>query len=207
MYIKQRNAQTILDTHRSVFMLKQKFKKAGGAAEELFNICKEKMDERTTLEAQAYYCFIQGSGLIERELDYPQSLRLLQTAYKIYSIVAEQKDALETLMFKEKMDSILPFIRAALYKSNLDLASDQYLQLKEQVDLELTNKIANMEVREHQEKMTSGVAEVRYNNKVIPLKSDELKTLFAQIQEKVHALADITTDKEILGIYIYILSI
>ena len=123
-----------------------------------------------------YIKSIEAAYFIEVER-WKEALESLVTAKLIYKNVSDFKDSLEAVIYQEKIGQFDTLIRLCCLKLNLKSSADTEAlhsqswstNIKSAYSLVKTEKIENIQ-------------EITYNGKVIPLKSERLKTVFKRVE-------------------------
>lgn len=96
------------------YTITQKFKRATAEAKRVLNLCKERADTQTILEAEAYFYLAESNYLIFKR-KFSEALTLLKKASNIYESISNLKDTIESIVYKEKINSIKTSIRLCVY--------------------------------------------------------------------------------------------
>lgn len=114
MHLKTQLTNVGQDVKPLRYNIKKKFKKSSTEAFKFLNLCKETCDNKTVQEAEAYYSILASNyKLFKRE--YNEALELLKSASKIYDSISKTKDAIESIAYKEKINSLKMLIRLCQY--------------------------------------------------------------------------------------------
>lgn len=125
--------------------------------------------------------------------DYTNALDNLIKSKIIYEKIAQYKDSLEAIIYKEKVSQIDTLIRLCSFnlKGMMSAAEEEkvvasYVQQypeKKQIEDEIT-KVKSETRREQIEK----IEEITYNNKTVPLKTEKLKQVFKRVESHMHEI-------------------
>lgn len=193
MHLKQKVAQSIMDTKRAQKTMKEKFKQAADTAKELLDLCKLKLGtDDTVFEAEAYYLFLRGQALVENEKPekteetFREALRDMHKANELYTLLRQDKDALTQIIYKEKMDQIEPFIRLSFFKLGGENPKNKayFEAMKEEVAKEVAAQRESVQ-KEKKTKQAANYMEVKYGGKIIPLNTEQLQILYNAITKQL----------------------
>jgi signal recognition particle subunit SRP68 len=114
MMMKQHMTNVGMDIKKLRYNISKKMKKAGIAAKNVLNLCNEIADTQTILEAEAYFSTVEANHLVfKRKFD--EALTLLKRASAIYEKISQIKDTIESITYKEKINSLKNSVRLCLY--------------------------------------------------------------------------------------------
>jgi len=189
MHLKQKISQSIMDTKHTQKEMKDKFKQAAKASEELLKIIKAKMGtDNTVLEAEAYSQFLKGQALVENdkstkyEEHLKEALKCMYKAGELYNILQKDKDPLTQILYKEKITQIDPFTRLALYKLAGDNEKTRKMYEDQKIDISKdVKKLVDQVQKEKETKVKSNYIEISYGGKSIPLNTEQLQILYKSI--------------------------
>lgn len=114
MHCKQTLTNVGQDIKLLRYNIKKKFKKSASEALKFLNICKDISNEETILEAEAYYSVLEANYKIFK-MEFSESLKLLKAASEIYTKLSKSKDAIESIAYKDKVNSLKTSIRLCQY--------------------------------------------------------------------------------------------
>jgi len=114
MHCKQTLTNVGQDIKLLRYNIKRKFRKSAAEALNFVKICKVVCDSDTVLEAEAYYSILEANYKIFK-MEFSESLNLLKTASEIYTKLSKSKDAIESIAYKEKVNSLKTLIRLCQY--------------------------------------------------------------------------------------------
>lgn len=123
MQLKGDNASSKTYCSRLRKRATRRFGKAVNWACRLEKLAKEHADQRTHLEADAYYHYMWGSFLLEKEkhTEALEKLSRSRRAYEQLSIASEQD---ESALFKERVGQLAPMIRECRYNLGMGYTGD-----------------------------------------------------------------------------------
>lgn len=124
MYHKQELTAIGEDIKRLRYHITRKFKRATQRAKEIWDICQQVGDTQTQLEGEAYYYFIEANYQIFKR-NFQDALNSLKKSANIYEKISQLKDTIESLEYKERINSMKTSIRLCLY--NLSVSENQAL--------------------------------------------------------------------------------
>eukprot|EP00928_Gymnodinium_smaydae_P097034 TRINITY_DN8696_c0_g1_i1.p1 TRINITY_DN8696_c0_g1~~TRINITY_DN8696_c0_g1_i1.p1 ORF type:complete len:600 (+),score=149.54 TRINITY_DN8696_c0_g1_i1:67-1800(+) len=99
----------------------QRFAKAVKHAQHLESVCKVHADQRTQLEAEAYFALLEGTCLLEKE-EWQQALVKFNRCRRVCEHLSYVSEKAESAVFKLKVQELQPMIRECRY--NLGRAFD-----------------------------------------------------------------------------------
>jgi len=114
MHYKQQITMAGKDIKPLRYNITKKFKKATQHSKKIFELCKSVADTQTILEAEAYSSLIEANYLIFKR-NFNSSLSLLKKTANIYEKISQLKDTIESITYKERINSIKTQIRLCLY--------------------------------------------------------------------------------------------
>ena len=139
---------------------------------------------------EAYVC--QMSAIYQTEIkEYQQALDNLVKAKIIYVKIAQFKDTLEDIIYKEKVGQLDTLIRLCAFNLKGTMSGDdEEKALRKLVDnypdkRNLEDKISKVKSETKREQIEN-IEEVTYNNKTVPLKTEKLKTVFKRVESHMH---------------------
>ena len=150
------------------------------------------------MEIEAYVSHIQGVYQIEGK-DFQGALDNLLKSKIIYQKISEFKDTLEEIIYKEKVNQIDTLIRQCAFSlkgtSSIDTSSDggdkviggmvQSYPRKKELEEQVV-KVKSQTKREQIE----NIQEINYNNKIIPLKTEKLRSVFKRVETLMQDISD-----------------
>lgn len=114
MHCKQTLTNVGQDIKLLRYNIKKKFRKSASEALRLFQMCKTICDNESIQEAEAYYSILEANYMIFK-MEFEKSLTLLKSASDIYLRLSKSKDAIESIAYKEKVNSLKTLIRLCQY--------------------------------------------------------------------------------------------
>lgn len=120
MYYKQQITIAGKDIKRLRYNITRKFKKAAQHSKKIFDLCKSVADTQTILESEAYSSLIEANYLIFKR-NFNLALNLLKKTANIYEKISQLKDTIESITYKEKINSIKTQIRLCLYNLSVSI--------------------------------------------------------------------------------------
>lgn len=114
MHCKQLLTNVGQDVKLLRYNIKRKFRKSAFEAKKFLNICKIVADQETVQEAEAYYSILEANYKIFK-MEFQDSLTLLKSASDIYTKLSKTKDAIESIAYKDKVNSLKSLIRLCQY--------------------------------------------------------------------------------------------
>src|SRR5947208_2935398 len=124
------------------------------------------------------------SAIYQTEIkEYKQALDNLLKAKIIYEKIAQFKDTLEAIIYKEKVSQLDTLIRLCAFNlKGIANSDDEDKLLKKMVESypekkNIEDKISKVKSETKREQIEN-IEEVTYNNKTVPLKTDKLKQVF-----------------------------
>ena len=177
MYHKQELTALGTDIKRLRYQIMRKFKRSVTNAKKILDLCEKIGDSQTQLEAKAYFAFINSNYLIFKR-EYNEALTLLKNASNIYDKISSLKDTIESIEYKEKINSLKTSMRLCIY--NLTKEQDEiideetFLKNVDNIDeIEITEKIEEIK-KKNQEKPINNEDEfeIKYHGMNIPIKNE-----------------------------------
>lgn len=98
----------------------KKFKRSAEYAKKLYEVCKNVGDTQTVLEGEAYYNLLEANFLIFKR-KFSEALVLLKRSKNIYENISQIKDTIESIIYKEKINSMKTSIRLCEYNLSVNL--------------------------------------------------------------------------------------
>lgn len=92
----------------------RKFNKAVHWARKLVEEAKVHADQRTLMEADAYYNYMKGICTLEKTM-HDEALETLSRAFRLYEQLSIASDQEERVIFKERSEALAPMIRECRY--------------------------------------------------------------------------------------------
>ena len=209
MYHKQELTALGTDIKRLRYQIMRKFKRSVTNAKKILDLCEKIGDSQTQLEAKAYFAFINSNYLIFKR-EYNEALTLLKNASNIYDKISSLKDTIESIEYKEKINSLKTSMRLCIY--NLTKEQDEiideetFLKNVDNIDeIEITEKIEEIK-KKNQEKPINNdnEYEIKYHGMNIPIKNDALKKTFLkmnELKEKINKESDLNKKVSIFQDY------
>jgi signal recognition particle subunit SRP68 len=105
------------DNSRLKFHAKKRFRLASLAAKELRKVAEGRLDQYSQVEVEAYVAYISANFLIE-EKKFADALDNLIKAKIVYEKIAHYKDAIEAVIYEEKVAQIDTLIRLCSFNLN-----------------------------------------------------------------------------------------
>nr|CCA20089.1 signal recognition particle putative [Albugo laibachii Nc14] len=103
---------------RIKFHLTGRLRKAAEWSQRLESVCAVKADARTSLEAEAYKCYMTGIYAFYKEW-HEEALRQLRTARRIYADLAKMGTISQQELFQASAEELDPFIRFCDHRLSL----------------------------------------------------------------------------------------
>lgn len=103
---------------RIKFHLTGRLRKAADWSQRLADICAQKADARTSLEAEAYAAYMRGNLAFHRE-EHESALDKFSTARRIYSDLSQVGTLSQKELFRNFVQELEPFIRFSEHRLNL----------------------------------------------------------------------------------------
>ena len=94
----------------------RRLRKATVHASELVALCKQLGDAKTTLEAEAYSCFMFGTFLAEQEREWSRALAKFMRARKAFEQLARTGGSEQAEVCRERIEELEPSLRYCTYK-------------------------------------------------------------------------------------------
>ena len=188
MYHKQELTELGTDIKRLRYQIMRKFKRSVLNAKKVLDLCEKIGDSQTQLEAKAYFAFINSNYLIFKR-EYNEALTLLKNASNIYDKISQLKDTIESIEYKDKINSMKTSMRLCIY--NLTKEQDEiideetFLKNVDNIDeIEITEKIEEIK-KKNQEKPINNEDEfeIKYHGMNIPIKNEALKKTLLKMNE------------------------
>lgn len=139
----------------------RRFNRAVHWAEKLFEEAKVHADQRTCLEADAYYHYMYGTFILEKT-NHNEALDKLTRAFRLYeqlSIASEQE---ERDIFKERSEALAPMIRECRYHLGMGYTG------------------ADMEKADAEDAPIGETSDLKYRGSFLAVPSDEVKARLQQ---------------------------
>jgi signal recognition particle subunit SRP68 len=118
MNLRQQLTNIGQDVKKLRYNITKKFKRSSQEAKKVFDICKKISDMQTILEAEAYFSLMEANYLIFKR-KFGESLSLLKRSANIYENISKLKDTIESISYKDKINSIKTQIRLCVYNLNV----------------------------------------------------------------------------------------
>jgi signal recognition particle subunit SRP68 len=140
------------------------------------------------------------SAIYQTEIkEYKQALDNLLKAKIIYEKIAQFKDTLEAIIYREKVGQLDTLIRLCAFnlKSNMG-GQDEESLLKKMVESypekkNLEDKVSKVKSETKREQIEN-IEEVTYNNKTVPLKTEKLRLVFKRVESHMHDIQEYWTN-------------
>jgi hypothetical protein len=135
------------------------------------------------------------SGIYQTEIkDYQSALDNLLKSKIIYEKIAQFKDTLESIIYKEKVGQLDTLIRLCAYNLKGMTAKDEDKLMAEMVNSykdkkNLEDKISKVKSETKREQIEN-IEEITYNNKTVPLKTEKLKLVFKRVESHMHDIQE-----------------
>jgi len=172
---------------RKKFHMVNRLRKARKYAGQLADMCaeSEKVDARTKLETQAYYCWLTGTLFFETS-KWADAQSSLTQAKTIYANLSQAVGEEEGNLFKAKMDEITPSLRYCAYNIGDKQAASE-LTMDQRMDLLI------MQTREQQ---ASTLQDVEWRGRKMAVKHEKVRLFLLSYQESENELARAGNDSE-----------
>lgn len=118
MGIKQQLTSIGEDIKKLRANIKNKFKKAAEVSKQILDISKERYDTQTNLEAEAYYSYSMANYLLFTR-KFQEALDLFKVSAKIYEKFSSIKDTIESIVYRDRINTIKSSIRLCVYNINV----------------------------------------------------------------------------------------
>ena len=161
MYHKQELTALGTDIKRLRYQIMRKFKRSVTNAKKILDLCEKIGDSQTQLEAKAYFAFINSNYLIFKR-EYNEALTLLKNASNIYDKISSLKDTIESIEYKEKINSLKTSMRLCIY--NLTKEQDEIID--EETFLKNVDNIDEIEI-------TEKIEEIKKKNQEKPINNED----------------------------------
>jgi hypothetical protein len=169
---------------------RKKLKKAYESAKLYFDIVSEIWDKQTIIESEAYVDFIKAALDIEYGR-YAEAIECLLKTSIIYKNLAQSKDSLEAAIYDEKIEQIEPMLRLCTYnlqnQSSEDYSNIESLETKVDTQFDLKNKVTSS-LSGYRKEVTEDLANITYQGKSIPLKTQKLKNTFSKLEHQLEIM-------------------
>jgi len=111
----------------------------------------------------------------------------------IYTKISQFKDTLEEIIYKEKVSQLDTLIRQCAFSLKMG-AADGDKVISQMVDkfpkkADLEDQVARVKSQTKREQIEN-IEEINYNNKIIPLKTEKLRTVFKRVQLQMQDIQD-----------------
>lgn len=163
------------------YSAKEKFYRSSIYCEKLINLVKEKCDEISIQEIEAYYyTIIANYQMFTRK--FSQALENFQNAKETYTKIIQKKDSIEGIIYKERIIYLTMQIRYCNYNlTSTENKTNHIFDIEEEVKIdEDINIINNTETLK-----TIDNYEIKYQNNIIPIKNLNLRQKLVKIDEIV----------------------
>lgn len=135
-------------------------------------------------------------GIYQTEIkDYQKALDNLLKSKIIYEKIAQFKDTLEAIIYKEKVNQLDTLIRLCAFNlKGIMSTDDEDKMLKKMVDSypekkNIEEKISKVKSETKREQIEN-IDEITYNNKSVPLKTEKLRMVFKRVESHMHDIQE-----------------
>ncbi|CAL1278923.1 unnamed protein product [Larinioides sclopetarius] len=182
---------------RKRFHLVARLRKASKIANELETLCEStKCDARTKLEAQAYAAWIKGSLYFENQ-EWQKAMEFFRVSQTIYEKLSEALNEDEVILYKQRVEELVPNIRYCAYNIGDESAINDLLKMRLSgktagEDL-LANDLDHL-IAQTREKQAVTLSEVEWRNRKIPVRHEKIRLFLLNVQDsqmQVEQSADI----------------
>lgn len=133
--------------------------------------------------------------------DYKNAFDNLLRSKIIYEKIAQYKDTLEAIIYKEKISQLDTLIRLCSFNLNGGLISgeEQEKLIQKMVESyperrQIEEQISRVKSETKREQIEN-IEEISYNNKTIPLKTEKLKQVFKKVETHLHEIQEYKESK------------
>lgn len=182
------------------YKTKQKFAKATKLAENMLSVCRERCDDQTCQEAEAYYNTMKANyNTYSRK--FQSAIDSYKLAKDIYQKISLVKDSIEAFVYKDKIKFITLQIRFCEYNLQSDsknqMVNNNFEEDEEETEIEVQvnqdtkifNQISSLSNQEDAfqpnlclDKIKEAL-EIRFSNTTIPIKNENVRTKLVKIDE------------------------
>ncbi|GBN20897.1 Signal recognition particle subunit SRP68 [Araneus ventricosus] len=171
---------------RKRFHLVARLRKASKIANELETLCEStKCDARTKLEAQAYAAWIKGSLYFELQ-EWQKAMEFFRVSQTIYEKLSEALNEEEVILYKQRVEELVPNIRYCAYNIGDESAINDLLKMRLSgktagEDL-LANDLDHL-IAQTREKQAVTLSEVEWRNRKIPVRHEKIRLFLLNVQD------------------------
>jgi signal recognition particle subunit SRP68 len=180
--------------NRLKFHARKRLQKAHASAKYLLEVAQQSLDGYQQKEVEAYVTSMLAVYEMEVK-EHESALDNLVRSKIIYEKIAQHKDSLEAIIYREKVSQIDTLLRLCSFsikgmlskeeeQKYLDGLLSSYPQRKELE--EQISKVKSESRREQIEK----IDEITFNGKTVPLKTDKLKQVFKRVESHMHDIQE-----------------
>lgn len=161
--------------------------KAAYWSQQLLDVCVEKANARTVLEAEAYANYMKGNLTLYRE-DWKAALQHYSTAQKIYAELGQIGNLEQRDLLQMHLNDATPFVRYCEYNLNAmgvsseDISSqkEKLIQLREDGggNSFLDEKIGSL-LNATAKKEAESISSIEWRNSTLPVRNNEVGGLYS----------------------------
>jgi RNA-binding signal recognition particle 68 len=170
----------------------KRLQKAFETSQYFLSVATDSLDAYSLVEVEAYVSQIQAQYQMDRKQFKPALDNLLKSKI-IYEKMAQYKDTLEAIIYKEKTGQLDTLIRLCAFNLKGMMSGEQEdsainKMVKDFPDrVTIEEQIARVKSDTKKEQIEN-IEEITFNNKTVPLKTDKLKQVFKRVEMQLHEI-------------------
>ncbi|GIY51758.1 signal recognition particle subunit SRP68 [Caerostris darwini] len=171
---------------RKKFHLIARLRKASKLANDLESLCESsKCDARTKLEAQAYAAWIRGSLHFELQ-EWQKAMEFFRISQTIYEKLSEALNEDEVILYKQRVEELIPNIRYCAYNIGDETAINDLLKMRlsgKTAGEDLLSNALDHLIAQTREKQAVTLSEVEWRNRKIPVRHEKIRLFLLNVQD------------------------
>jgi len=184
MELKESAAPTGLEP-RVRFHVLRKLAKAIVWANQLSALAAGKVDQKSSIEVEAYIAWTEANYLIEKE-NWEPAIEKLVKARTIYVEISELGDPEEQELFQERVNQIDTSLRVSQFNFQGGNINDikTLVEMTQQAEgYDLLNTKLESALQEARKRQASGMEKISWRGRVVPIKSEKLRIALINAEE------------------------
>jgi signal recognition particle subunit SRP68 len=165
--------------------------KAGKWAKLLSNLANATADERTKLEAEAYYSWMAGNILVEKEKWQEASVHLIR-AKTVYEQLARVGDMEHQELCQQRVEEITPLMKWCAYQLGGKRDDESLKKIADQISVDPTLKVLQTKLERVLEvertKQAKSLNEIVWRDRRIPIQKERLRLFILNVNEVLSRL-------------------
>ncbi|GFV92382.1 signal recognition particle subunit SRP68 [Trichonephila clavipes] len=171
---------------RKKFHLIARLRKASKIANDLELLCESiKCDARTKLESQAYAAWIKGSLYFELQ-EWQNAMEFFRISQTIYEKLSEALNEDEVVLYKQRVEELIPNIRYCAYNIGDETAINDLLKMRlsgKTAGEDLLSNALDHLIAQTREKQAVTLSEVEWRNRKIPVRQEKIRLFLLNVQD------------------------